>query len=335
MKTLCWTAGFATCLVAMTSTPASGQVKWYKFDKKFIEKHYQQDGSAIGSLKASAVHPAKNVHAIDCGGNDGEVHIGISEDDLGNGTIPISAFAQENDSQFGIVAEPPNVKRGSPFFTKIEATEGNPSTFFGYFRLWNEGHDVTAVFPSNPHHVLEVHPVWGIRSTGFIYNPRPAVIFSMPGYSGYGASKFVPMLQSLPGWFRVAEDNRFVYVRLQRADNFYQLPVKVKQVRTIANGVGVAALVDVFSDGAHQNLMYQDLTVVTAANDPLSTRLTQNSSTFLLGFFSVNLKKAEAIASGHGRSDAVAAPGALEFFAFGVPLQKAVSKSTPCTPEGD
>jgi hypothetical protein len=96
------------------------------------------------------------------------------------------------------------------------------------------------------------------------------VIFSIPGYSGYGATKFVPMLQSVPQWLRVAEDDTFVYVRLVKADNFYQLPVTVKQVKTIANGAGVAALVDVFSDSAHQKLAYPNLTVVTAFDDPLA-----------------------------------------------------------------
>lgn len=196
-------SGVLAVALILFSAPALGQIKWYKFDKRFIEQHYQQDGSAFGVLKASAVHPAQNVHPIDCGGNDGELHIGIAENSLGNGTTPISAFAQENDSQFGIVAEPPNVKRGTSFFTKVEATEGKPAFFFGYFRLWNEGHDVTPIFPSNPHHVLEVHPAWGIRSGDFIIKPRPAVIFAMPGFSGYGASKFVPVLQSVPRWLRV------------------------------------------------------------------------------------------------------------------------------------
>jgi hypothetical protein len=327
-------ASLVFLLLAVTGS-ACAQIKWYKFDKRFIEQHYAQDGSAIGQLKASAVHPAKNPHGVDCGGNDGEIHIGISEDALGNASLPISAFADDADSGFGIVAEPPNVKRGTLFLSRVEATEGNPAAFFGYFRLWNEGHDVTQVFPSNPHHVLEVHPVWGIRSTGFIYNPRPAVIFPMTGFSGYGASKFAQMLASVPGWLQVADDSRFVYVRLLKADNFYQLPVIVKQVKPIANGTGVAALVDVFSDAAHQNPVYQSLTVITAANDQLSSQLRPNWSTFLLGFFSVNLKKAEVIAAGHGRSAPVSAQGALEFFAFGVPLQKAVSKSQPCVPEND
>ncbi len=328
-------SGVVVMALILFSVPAHGQIKWYKFDKHFIDQHYQQDGSAFGVLKASAVHPAQGVHSISCGGNDGELHIGIAESGLGNGNIPVSAFAQQKDSQFGIVAEPPNVKSGSPFYNGVEAAEGKPAAFFGYFRLWNEGHDVTPIFPSNPHHVLEVHPAWGIRSGNFIINPRPAVIFSIPKFSGYGASKFVPLLQSVSTWLRVAEDDNFVYVRLAKEDNFYQLPVIVKQVKTIANGIGVAALVDVFSDAAHQNLVYSNLTVVTASHDPLSSHLQPNWSTFLLGFFSINLRKAEMIASGHGQSDAVPAPEALEFFAFGVPLETAVSKSTPCTPETD
>jgi hypothetical protein len=322
-------------LFFLFSLSAYGQLKWYKFDKTFIDQHYSQDGGAIGSLNVSAMHPAKNPHPVDCGGHDGELHIGIEENALGNGAVPVSSLANQNDSNFGIVAEPPNVKRGTPLFTSVEGADGNQAAFFGYFRLWNEGHDVGQIFPSNPHHVLEIHPAWGIRSTGFRFNPLPAMIFAMPRYSGYGASKFVPLLTSVPTWLRVAEDQRFVYVRLLKADNFYQMPVTVKQVRKFENGAGVAALVDVFSDSAHQNLVYQDLTVVTAGNDGLSSRLQANWSTFLLGFFSVNLKKAEQIASGHGRANPVQAPGALEFFAFGVPLQKAVSSSQPCVVEDD
>jgi hypothetical protein len=124
-------------------------------------------GSAIGVLKVSAMHPAKNAHSIDCGGNDGELHIGIAEGDLG--PRPASSLAQGGDSGFGIVAEPPNVKRGTPFLQAVEDADGSPAAFYGYFRVWNEGHDVGAVFPSNPHHVLEVHPAWGIKSNGFNY----------------------------------------------------------------------------------------------------------------------------------------------------------------------
>lgn len=315
--------------------PIHAQTKWYKFDKGFIQSHYGTDGSSIGLLNVSAMHPAKTAHTIDCGGNDGELHIGIAATDLG---APVSSLAQGGDGGFGIVAEPPNVKNGSPFHKQIEGADGSAAAFYGYFRVWNEGHDVGPIHPSNPHHVLEVHPAWGIKSSGFNYAPRPAVIFAMSGYSGYGASKFRPLLGALPSWLRVAEGGNFVYVQLAKADNFYQLPVTVKQTQTIANGAGVAALVDMYSDTAHQNLVYQNLDVVTAANSRIATQLQSNGNwqTYLLGFFSVNLRKAMEIASGHtGLANAVAAPGALEFFAFGVPLQKAVSKSTPCTEEDD
>ena len=325
----------ASLMILAGSVPAHAQTKWYKFDKSFIQSHYQSDGSAIGILKVSAIHPAKNPHPISCGGDDGELHIGIAEADLGG---PVSFPAQSGNGGFGVVAEPPNVTNGSPFHTHIEDANGSAATFFGYFRVWNEGHDVGPLFPSNPHHVLEVHPSWGIKSNGFNYAPRPAVIFPMTGYSGYGASKFHPLLGAMPSWLRVAEGGNFVYVQMAKADNFYQLPVTVKQIRQIANGAGVAALVDVFSDTAHQNLVYQNLTVITAANSRIAMQLQSNPNwqTYLLGFFSVNLRKAMEIASGHsGTANSVAAPGALEFFAFGVPLQKAVSKSKPCTEEDD
>ena len=323
----------AAVVILVSCTPARAQIKWYKFDKNFIQSHYGTDGSAIGVLKASAMHPAKNAHAISCGGNDGELHIGVAETDLGG---PVSSPGQGGDGGFGVVAEPPNVKNGSPFHKRIEDADGGAAAFYGYFRVWNEGHDVGAVFPSNPHHVLEVHPAWGIKSNGFNYAPRPAVIFPMSGYSGYGASKFHPLLDTVPSWLRVAEDGNFVYVRMAKEDNFYQLPVIVKQTRTIANGAGVAALVDVYSDTAHQNLVYQDLTVITIAHSRIATQLHADWQTYLLGFFSINLRKAMEIAAGHsGTANAVTAPAALEFFAFGVPLQKAVSKSTPCTEEDD
>lgn len=313
--------------------PTHAQTKWYKFDKKFIQSHYGADGSPVGTLKVSAIHPAKNPHTISCGGNDGELHIGIAEAALGS---TVSAFAQDTDSGFGIVAEPPNVKSGSPLHSQLEAADGSPAAFYGYFRVWNEGHDVGQIYPSNPHHVLEVHPVWGIRSSGLNYPPRPAVIFPMSKYSGYGASHFRPLLSSVGSWLRVAEDNNFVYVRMTKADNFYQLPATVKQTQPIANGAGVAALVDVYSDTAHQNLVYKDLTVITAANTRIAGQLHPDWQTYLLGFFSINLRKAMVIAAGHeGPSNAVAAQGALEFFAFGVPLQPAVSQSEPCVEEDD
>ena len=142
------------------------------------------------------------------------------------------------------------------------------------------------------------------------------MIFAMPGYSGYGASKFAPLLESVPAWLLVAEDERFVYVQLLKADNFYQMPVTVKQVRTFENGTGVAALVDVFSDSAHQNLVYQNLTVVTAGNDGLSSRLQPNWSTFLLGFFSVNLEESRGDRIRSRKSESSTSTGRTRILCF-------------------
>jgi hypothetical protein len=320
--------------VLFLSSPILAQVKWYKFSKQFVQQHFGQDGSAIGSIRVTEMHAAKNVHPIDCGGNDGELHIGVPGAAIAS--VPVSALAADGNNGFGMVAEPPNVKRGSSFFNNVESADGKAGAFYGYFRAWNEGHDVGALYPSNPHHVLEVHPAWAVRSAAFTYGQTPAVIFPMQGFSGYGASKFHPLLDGVANWLRVAEDDQFVYVRMIKAENFYQLPVVVKQVRQIGNGAGVAALVDVYSDVDHQNLAYSNLTVIAAANSQIAARLHPDWSTYLLGFFSINLSKAMAIAAGHeGIRAGVAAPGALEFFAFGVPLQHAVSQSKPCTEEDD
>jgi hypothetical protein len=81
----------------------------------------------------------------------------------------------------------------------------------------------------------------------------------MPGYQGYGASKFVPLLSSVSQWLKVAEDSDFVYVQLVPkkrnswsafVENFYQLPVTIKDVHPI--GKGIEAIADVYSDSAPQ-----------------------------------------------------------------------------------
>ena len=100
---------------------------------------------------------------------------------------------------------------------------GQPIQFGGYFRVWNEGHDVGQQAPSNTHHVLEINPVWGLQSGTLNIPPRGSRVFPMPTYAGYGASKFRPLLTGLmqQKWLKVAEDNNgFLFVQLLRADNF-------------------------------------------------------------------------------------------------------------------
>ena len=150
----------------------------------------------------------------------------------------------------------------------------------------------------------------------------------MTGYAGYGASKFRPLLTGLLQlkWLKVAEDAEFVFVQLLKADNFYQLPIIPRQIKQVPRGI--VAIVDVFSDEGHQNLIFHNLTLVTAQGSRASHQLQVNVPTFMLGFFSVNLATAMRAAAGHqGPQNATFAPAALEFFAFGVPLEHAVASS--------
>jgi len=316
------------------SIAASSQTKWYRFSKGFIKSHYGT-GSAIGALEANASAPAKAVHRIECGGNDGELHIGVEASSIlqeGDGSDSISGPA-DGSEEFGVVAEPPNVSPAAN--TQIQNISGKPVRFAGYFRVWNEGHDAGPVYPSNPHHVLEVHPVWGLRSGNVNLPTRGSRVFPMKGYAGYGASKFKPLLTGLPHtrWLKVAEDGDYVYVQLLKADNFYQLPIIPRQINQIPGGIAVLA--DVFSDQAHQNLVYRNLTIVTARGSRASRQLQVNSPSFMLGFFSVNLSSAMRIAEGHeGQANAVFAPAALEFFAFGFPREHAV-RSSACDPDAE
>lgn len=323
---------FLLCLpLLLVVSAASAQqttVKWYKFSKVFINEHYSSD-SAIGTLKATSVSPAKNVHSISCGGNDGELHIGVAEDAITwsqPGSVAFSALANEEDSSFGIVAEPVNLTSATK--TSAQALNGKAANFDGYFRLWNEGHDSGAVHPSNPHHVLEVHPIWGFDGAGKHFS-SPSSIRSMKGFQGYGATKFKPMLQKLndEGWLHTYEDDDFVYVELLKAENFYQLPVKIKNVHDVTGGVEATA--DVFSDQDHNNLVIKDLRIVANKGSQIATRLSNGDDIqFLLGIFSVNLRSAMEQANGyHSKNNAAFAPSALEFFTYGVPLEHAVASS--------
>src|ERR1700722_5385769 len=67
---------WVVALLCSVSTAVLGQTTVYRFSKAFITSHYTK-GSPIGILAASASSPAKNVHRISCGGNDGELHIGV------------------------------------------------------------------------------------------------------------------------------------------------------------------------------------------------------------------------------------------------------------------
>jgi hypothetical protein len=145
------------------------KLTWYPFDLDFISTKYSD--SAIGELRAKEAHAAKNVHTESCGGNDAELHIGMTLDELGlsSGQMPVSGPVVEGDDGWGGVAELPNGKLadGPSKFAKLS---GKAVTFTGFFRVWDEGHAHGAVHPSNPHHVFEVHPAWAFKGTGVSFS---------------------------------------------------------------------------------------------------------------------------------------------------------------------
>jgi hypothetical protein len=82
----------------------------------------------------------------------------------------------------------------------------------------------------------------------------------------------------------------------------------------------------VFSDKAISKLVYSGLTAVTADGSPIDDTLKVGQKTFLLGFFSVNLKKAMDDSGGAGsEEEAVSIKDALEFFVVGAAASSAIA----------
>ena len=266
---------------------STGAITWYKFSKKFISAHYASD-SAFGSITAASWSPASSTHSISCSGNDGELHIGIPESAIQADSHPLSAVAEasQDDPGWGMVAELPNAAMGG--MDELDAAKGNALTFVGYFRLWDEGHVHGAVYKSNPHHVWELHPAWafGTDQSNLSWN-GPQLVQSIPGYSGYGASKFKPILQTLDSgdWLNVWQDADFVYVQLRESPNFHQLSVEIGEVRSIGGGHEVT--VNVYSDKGFKHLAYENLRAITASGSPIDNQVASIESgahAYWLGF---------------------------------------------------
>jgi hypothetical protein len=322
-----------TCLFLLLTLStfcfANQELTWYPFDRDFINAKYSS--SAIGELSFRVSHPAGTVHSSSCGGNDAELHIGMTlpEINLPSGQMPLSDSPGGDDDDWGVVAELPNTKSGNGK-SQLAKLAGQPVKFFGYFRVWDEGHAKGHVFPSNPHHVFEVHPAWGFSGTAV---NRTAVSFSrkdlvrpMDSYQGYGATKFKPLFKSLANeqWPKAFRSGGRLHLGLLKFSNFFQLPAKIKSITSVSGGHEVK--VDVFSDSAMTNKVYTDLTTITVTGTSIDGALSVGQKAFLLGFFSVNLKKAlDASEGATSNASAVAVPEAVEFFVFGRAINPAVT----------
>lgn len=324
MKTLRILSLSLTILLAQTVSFAQINLTFYGFDKDFVAARYPAD-SAISDLSATAFHPAHTIHSISCGGNDGELHIGISlnEAKLSSDLMPLTDSLTAHDSHWGFVAELPNAASGNGP-SLLNSLTGKTITFQGYFRVWDEGHAEGDAPVSNPHHVFEIHPAWGFKGTGVNFF-KPQLIFPMSDFSGFGFSKFKSLLEALDGgeWPLAFQDNKELHVGIPRGANFHQLPVEVTAIKVVTGGHEVT--VDVFSDKAHKNRVYSGLACITAKGSAIDTGLTVGQSTFLLGFFSVNLRK--ALDGSHGATsegNAKVVKEAVEFFVFGIAPNPAV-----------
>src|SRR5207249_810001 len=108
----------------------------------------------------------------------------------------------------------------------------------------------------------------------------------------------------------------------------FQLPVIVRSASAITGGHEVLA--DVYSDKARTNKLFENLRCITIDGSPIDGALQADQKIFLLGFFSVNLKRGLDGSSGAiSAQDAVAVPDALEFLVFGKATRPAV-KSSDC-----
>jgi hypothetical protein len=149
---------------------------------------------------------AASPHSSSCGGNDGELHIGALENgvSLPSSQSPISGKASATDASWGLVFELPNAASGTGPATLATLT-GQTVTFDGFIRVWNEGHWKGVVHPSNPHHVLEVHPAWSFTAPGSSFD-RKDLVTAIANYRGYGLAKYKKVLTEAGDWLKAYQD---------------------------------------------------------------------------------------------------------------------------------
>jgi hypothetical protein len=205
---------------------------------------------------------------------------------------------ESNRIAWGTVIEPPNVT--ATLANELEKREGTTVTFEGYLRLWNEGHfdDETDRRPggfSNPNHILELHPTWRMQAQDGA--TRDYNLQAMSDYGGYGLSK----LKTIPNgfearkWPTMYQDAEALYIHLPRGQpyeaNFFQLPVTIRSVTPL--GDGIVMQVDVCGkldcSGA---ALYKNLRLVTIPSTEEGNPYQVNENAELLGIFSVNLRRA-------------------------------------------
>jgi len=309
----------AVAVAILLSPVISAQMPhWFLFNKNFILAHYDDD-SAIGSVTANVWNRATKVHESSCGGKDAELHVGslAYELDVSDDQRPVTAPEPFEDQAFGMTFELPNAAGGDGVAT-LDTLKNHAVEFRGFWRVWNEGHDVGTVYPSNPHHVLELHPAWAFSSASTTFD-RPDLITRIAGFRGYSASQFKLVITSMTTdrWPAVYQTDRDLAVAMAQFQNFFQIPVIVRSVSTMTHGHELT--LDVYSSTSYATRIYQNLRAITVSGSPIDGALVVGNRRVLEGICSVNLRRALAAvpASATSRSSAVHLPDTVEFFVFG------------------
>lgn len=311
------------CALAVEPFWSTQRITWFRFNTDFIQSHFATD-SAIGNVRATTWSPASSPADVGCGGSDGELHVGSFEAglDVPPAEHPISA-PLTHDDEWGIVFELPNAGDGDGP-ARLDEIKGLPAVFHGFFRVWNEGHDVGRVFLANPHHVLEIHPAWKFTS-GAVTFDAPELVATIPGYRASGVTRLRPMLGLLQDgkWPRAYRKGNDLVVSLIEADTFFQFPAIVRERELITGGH--AWTIDIFSNSTYQGPVAAGIRAITITGSPIDASLQVGEQTTLQGFFSVNVRVAlEHARNATDEANAVHVPEALEFFVFGRTTQEAV-----------
>jgi len=93
------------------------------------------------------------------------------------------------------------------------------------------------------------------------------------------------VLDEVGDWLKVFQDDDFLFVQLQDASNFFQLPVDITDTASIEGGTGLT--LDVYSSNQYKRLVYEGLRGITVDGAGLGAALEVGDRLTLLGFFSV------------------------------------------------
>jgi hypothetical protein len=174
-----------------------------------------------------------------------------------------------------------------------------------------------------------VHPGWRFTFQGGSFD-EPSLVRAMTEYRDYGLSKNEKMLDEAGDWLKAYQDDDSLFVQLQDASNFFQLPVEITDTSGIDGGTELT--LDVYSSNKYKRLVYAGLRGIVVDGATVGADLSVGERLTLLGFFSVNLKTAldavPATATAPGLAWGV--KGALEFFVFGKAKKPAWPKGQTC-----